>query len=143
MVSKPPHHQGLNQLPYVALAGGILDKITTSFSIDHDSKEPPEVPLNTHVKLQPPSADEELDEERQRLYQSKVGSILYAAVMTRPDVSKAVTELSRFDHNPGIKHMTAADDCLRYLRHTRYSNATAMQRLEMIRRRGTQVRDTL
>lgn len=41
-----------------------VDKITTSFSIDHDSKEPPEVPLSSHVRLQPPSADKELDEER-------------------------------------------------------------------------------
>lgn len=97
-----------------------VDKITTSFNINYDSKEPPEVPLSSHIRLQPPPADEELDEERQRLYQSKVGSILYAAVMTRPDVSKAAAELSRFNHNPGIKHMTAADDCLRYLRHTRH-----------------------
>lgn len=97
-----------------------MDKITTSFDIEQDSKQTPEVPISAHIRLQLPSADKELDEKRQQLYQSKVRSILYTAVITRPDVSKAATELSRFNHNLGIKHIAAANDCLRYLYHTRF-----------------------
>jgi hypothetical protein len=52
-------------------------------------------------------------------YQRKTGSILYAAVITRPDVAFAVSRLVRFNTNPGPQHHKAADQVLRYLHHTR------------------------
>lgn len=54
-----------------------------------------------------------------RLYQRKVGSILYTAVITRPDVAFAVARLARFNQNPGPEHHRAADQVLRYLHVTR------------------------
>ena len=44
-----------------------------------------------------------------RTYQRKVGSILYAAVITRPDVAFAISRLVRFNTNPGPQHLKAAD----------------------------------
>ena len=52
------------------------------------------------------------------LYQRKIGSILYTAVMTRPDVAFAVSRLARFLTNPGPKHHTAADRVILYLKGT-------------------------
>jgi hypothetical protein len=49
-------------------------------------------------------------------YQRKVGSLLYAAVITRPDVAFAVSRLARFNINPGPQHHDAADRVLRYLK---------------------------
>ncbi|KAF4474070.1 Retrovirus-related Pol polyprotein from transposon TNT [Colletotrichum fructicola Nara gc5] len=53
-----------------------------------------------------------------RRYQRKIGSILYAAVITRPDVAFAASKLARFNANPGPEHHKAADRVLLYLRKT-------------------------
>jgi hypothetical protein len=52
-------------------------------------------------------------------YQRKTGSILYAAVISRPDIAFAASRLTRFNNNPGPKHHKAADQVLQYLQHTR------------------------
>jgi hypothetical protein len=51
-------------------------------------------------------------------FQRKVGSLLYAAVITRPDVAFATSRLARFNTNPGPEHHRAADQVLRYLLNT-------------------------
>ncbi|KAF2972324.1 hypothetical protein GQX73_g1215 [Xylaria multiplex] len=48
------------------------------------------------------------------LYQQKVGSILYAAVITRPDIAFGASRLVRFNHNPSPEHHKAADRLLSY-----------------------------
>jgi len=42
-------------------------------------------------------------------YQQKTGSILYAAVIIRPDIAFAALRLVRFNNNPGPQHHKAAD----------------------------------
>ena len=42
-------------------------------------------------------------------YQRKIRSLLYAAVITRPDIAFAVSRLSRFITNPRPKHHKGAD----------------------------------
>ncbi len=51
-------------------------------------------------------------------YQQLVGSLLYAAVATRPDVAYAVSTCCRFTSDPTVAHLTAAKRVLRYLRGT-------------------------
>ena len=51
-------------------------------------------------------------------YQSVVGSLLYAAMATRPDIAYAVGVLSKFCANPDESHLTAAIRVLRYLKGT-------------------------
>lgn len=53
-------------------------------------------------------------------YQRKVGSLMYAAVITRPDVAFTVSRLARHNHNPGVLHHEAADRAIRYLLGTRH-----------------------
>jgi len=53
-----------------------------------------------------------------QLYLVKVGSILYAAVITRPDIAFAVSRLIRFNSNPGPQHHYAADRVICYLKRT-------------------------
>ena len=48
------------------------------------------------------------------LYQSKCGTITYAACMTRADLAYASQELSRHHNNPSPEHMAAADQALDY-----------------------------
>ena len=53
-------------------------------------------------------------------YQSIVGSLLYAAITTRPDIAQAVGVVSKFCANPTQSHLTAAKRILRYLKGTIY-----------------------
>ena len=48
-------------------------------------------------------------------YQRKIGSLLYAAVTTWPDIAFATSRLSRFLTKPGPYHHAAADRVLLYL----------------------------
>ena len=52
------------------------------------------------------------------VYQSIVGSLMYAATATRPDISYAVGVLSRFCSQPTAAHLTAAKRVIRYLKAT-------------------------
>ena len=47
-----------------------------------------------------------------------VGSLLYVACATRPDISYAVGTVSKFDSKPTEVHMTALKQILRYLKGT-------------------------
>ena len=48
-------------------------------------------------------------------YPSLIGSLLWLALQTRPEISQAVSQLSRFVSNPSPAHLTAAKHLLRYL----------------------------
>jgi hypothetical protein len=48
-------------------------------------------------------------------YSRKIGSLLFAAVTTRPDIAFATSRLARFLMNPGPAHQDAADRVLVYL----------------------------
>ena len=50
------------------------------------------------------------------LYQSMVGSLLYAAIATRPDISQAVGTVSKFSSKPSEAHLTAVKRIFRYLK---------------------------
>jgi hypothetical protein len=60
-----------------------------------------------------------LDEAGKRHYQSIIGSLLYAAVMTRMDLSYATSKLAQFCSAPCKHHLHAAQVALRYLSGTR------------------------
>ena len=49
------------------------------------------------------------------LYQRKVGSLLYATTITRPEVARTANKLSEFLMNPSSKHHEAADKAISYL----------------------------
>lgn len=52
------------------------------------------------------------------MYQSMVGSLLYAAMATRPDIAYAVGVVSKFNSKPTETHLTAVKRILRYLKGT-------------------------
>src|SRR5436190_2007290 len=60
-------------------------------------------------------------------FQRKTGSILFAAITTRPDIAFAVSRLARFNTNPSESHHQAANQTIQYLyaiktRALRYGN---------------------
>ena len=52
-------------------------------------------------------------------YASAIGSIMYAMTCTRPDVSFALSMVSRYQGNPGECHWIAVKNILKYLRRTK------------------------
>jgi len=50
--------------------------------------------------------------------QAIVGSLMYAALATRPDISFAVAALGRYNSRPFTSHLTAAKRVLQYLKST-------------------------
>jgi hypothetical protein len=55
-----------------------------------------------------------------REYQSRIGSVMYAMLGTRPDISFAITILSQYSSNPGEGHWAAINRLLRYLNATKH-----------------------
>jgi len=51
-------------------------------------------------------------------YQKAIGSVLYAALGTRPDITYAITVLGRYAAKPSVFHWVAVKHLLRYLRGT-------------------------
>jgi hypothetical protein len=53
-------------------------------------------------------------------FQEKVESVLYTAIMIRPDVAFATSQLSHFLQNPSPSHINAINWTIRYLFGTRF-----------------------
>ena len=69
-----------------------------------DSK-PTGTPVDVNCKLQP--ATNQADQINQTEYQSAIGSLMYLAVSTRPDIAFTVNNLARFNSNSQKEHWTA------------------------------------
>ena len=69
--------------------------------------------LATLMRIHHLVADEDIaDHATTHLYQRKIGSILYPAVITRPDIAFTAARLSSFLSNPSPDHMAAANRCI-------------------------------
>ncbi|KAL4272426.1 hypothetical protein GQ457_13G015890 [Hibiscus cannabinus] len=66
-----------------------------------------------------PSTLQERERMSQIPYASAIGSIMYAMICTRPDLSYALSMTSRYQANPGEGHCTAVKNILKYLRRTK------------------------
>ena len=73
----------------------------------------------TLSKTQCPMTPDERKKMENIPFASAVGSIMYAMICTRPDVSYALSRISRFQSNPGECHWIAAKTVLKYLRRTK------------------------
>jgi hypothetical protein len=63
-----------------------------------------------------PQNDEEVDYMKSVPYLSAVGSLMYLAITSRPDISYSVGVLARFNSNPGPLHWKAVKHLFRYLK---------------------------
>lgn len=86
-----------------------IGRMLRSFNM-HDSIPVP-TPITDTATLQSVSND---DEEAVGPYRALIGSLLYCACATRPDILFAVCLLAKFSNDPRSKHWTAAKRVLRY-----------------------------
>jgi hypothetical protein len=74
-------------------------------------------PMDPNVDLENVICSDSKASPSDRLrYLSMVGSLMYAAIGTRPDIAYSVTALSRYNQSPLNMHLTAARRVLRYLK---------------------------
>ena len=89
-------------------------KICNEFIHTTDTLRLPTTPMEIS-ELYPIENDEIVSDSSRTLYQRKVGSLLFAAIATRPDIAFAVSRLSRFNQRPGPQHHEAANRVFYYL----------------------------
>ena len=78
------------------------------------------LPINFQLSQRDcPTSGSEGEDMKSVLYAPAVGSLMYAMVATRPDISHIVGVGSRFKHNSGRSHWNAVKHVFRYLAGTK------------------------
>ena len=90
------------------------EKLLKKFGFEN--AKPVATPVDVSCVLEKASDDAELFDEE--IYQSAVGSLLYLSTRTRPDITFAVCNVSKFCIKPTKAHWTAVKRIFRYLRGT-------------------------
>src|SRR6266540_3176723 len=96
------------------------DKVLNRFNMN-DSKKG-FIPMSHGVTLSKTQCALSPDEQERMSgvpYASVIGSIMYAMLCTRPDVSYALSVTNRYQSNPGEGHWVAVKNILKYLRRTK------------------------
>ena len=99
---------------------GYLQKVLQKYNIDSDTKSV-STSLTPHFKLKStmsPTTIEEHEYMTRVPYASAIGSLMYAMVCTKSDLSQAVSMISRYMHDPGKGHWEAVKWVLRYIKGT-------------------------
>ena len=76
------------------------------------------LPLSRGIRLgetQSPSTSDERSRMSRIPYASTIGSIMYAMICTRPDVTFAISLTSRYQANRGESHWAVVKTILKYL----------------------------
>ncbi|XP_063781316.1 uncharacterized protein LOC134929663 [Pseudophryne corroboree] len=68
------------------------------------------------VKAMSPSSKRKIEEIQEIPYRNPIGSLMYASIGTRPDITHAVSRASQFANNPGRQHRIDVKRILRYLK---------------------------
>ncbi|PSR87021.1 hypothetical protein PHLCEN_2v5279 [Hermanssonia centrifuga] len=85
-----------------------IDSILARFNFT--DLKPSSIPMDPNIqflKSQCPMSLVDIARMRKIPYREAIGSLMYAAVGTRPDISFAVSTLAQFSHNPGWIHWEA------------------------------------
>jgi hypothetical protein len=89
-----------------------IDKIVKRFGLE--TRKTPDTPMTEPLQKNEGIATAQQIHE----YQQKVGSLLYAAIITRPDIALTAAKLSEFVQNPSRQHIDAVDRAICYLHGT-------------------------
>jgi hypothetical protein len=87
-----------------------IDKIATRFHLEH--RKPAYTPLPPDELL---PYDGQATAQEIHAYQQRIGSINFAAVITRSDTAFSASKLATFLCNPSPTHLAAADQTISYL----------------------------
>ncbi len=97
-----------------------IDKVLKRFRMENAKKGL--LPMSHGSVLSKNQCPKTTDERAQMTkipYASAIGSIMYAMICTRPDVSFALSVSSRYQSDPGMGHWTGVKNTLKYLNRTK------------------------
>lgn len=86
-----------------------------------DNAKPVLTPLSAHFKfskLQGPKTDADIEYIKKIPYSNVVGSVMYAMVCSRLDITYGVGVINKFMGDPGKEHWNGVKWILRYLKGT-------------------------
>jgi hypothetical protein len=111
--SSPTGSISIDQTAYV-------EETLKRFDMSHCKPETiPHQPNFHFSKAMSPSTTEENESMKDLPFNDLLGSLLWIALHTRPDLAQSVGVLCRFASNPGPQHWTGLKRILRYLAHTK------------------------
>ena len=93
-----------------------IEAIITRFNFD--DLKPSSIPIDPSAPLsksQSPNKLQDIAKMRNVPYREAVGSLMYAAMGTRPDIAFATSTVAQFSDNPGWIHWEAVKRIFRYL----------------------------
>jgi Reverse transcriptase (RNA-dependent DNA polymerase) len=94
-----------------------IEKVATRFNLaTNSSSTAPYTPISTSELL---PNEGTATAQQIYAYQQRVGSLNFASVISRPDISFTVSKLSQFLRNPSSIHLKAANRAISYLYRTR------------------------
>lgn len=98
-----------------------IEQILSKFNMENCKQvaTPSDPNQKLSISMSPKSA-KEIEEVQHIPYQEAVGSLLYLAQCTRPDIAYAVNDVSRFNANFGMPHWTAVKRIFRYIQGTKH-----------------------
>ena len=104
----------------LSLSQGVyVQTLLSRFSLEKANTVTSPMDPGVHLsKSQSPTVEEDKDDMVNVPYRELIGSLMYAAVATRPDIAHAITALSQFLENHGRAHWQAAQRVLKYLKGT-------------------------
>jgi hypothetical protein len=97
----------------------ITDLLSESGMLGVNPAPTPEIPNSRLHSGMGPQDEAELSNMSHIGYREAVGSLLYLATKTRPDIAHAVQQVAQFCANPGKKHWDAIKYLYRYLNGTK------------------------
>ncbi|KAG8497050.1 hypothetical protein CXB51_008289 [Gossypium anomalum] len=100
--------------------GTYIDKVLKRFNMEESKRG--FLPMRCGISLSKemcPLTPQERERMSKIPYASAIGSIMYAMLCTRPDVSYALSMTSRYQVDPGEGHWTTVKNILKYLRRTK------------------------
>lgn len=103
---------------------------------DMDQAKTVSTPIESNIKItkeMSPTTEDEKCEMEKRPYRELIGSLIYLANATRPDIAYAASTLSRFCADPGVDHWHIAKRVLRYLKATSHYGITYTKNKECLK----------
>jgi hypothetical protein len=93
-----------------------IEKVADRFQLSGNSRKAPRIPIPVR-ELRP--ANEPPPTSFRKIYQKKAGSVLYAAIQTRPDIAFAASKLACFNYCCNNEHIRIMNNLILYLWVTR------------------------
>jgi Reverse transcriptase (RNA-dependent DNA polymerase) len=103
---------------YLSQKQYIINKLEEFGMTDCNTVGTPMIPGSRLSSVDCPKTFEEKEAMSKIPYINAVGSLLYLAMMTRPDIAYVSGVLARFNSNPGMVHWKAVKHVFRYLKRT-------------------------